>query len=99
MVRYRYSASGNYTLRLKVGANVTTYSPAIADVYSTEVQVLGLWFGGFISSCSSQDITASYSTMTNYVIHLKLNDKTKKCLFSKNDTRQIEQIGMVNMYI
>lgn len=47
MVRYRYSASGNYTLRLKVGANVTTYSPAIADVYSTEVQVLGLWFGGF----------------------------------------------------
>nr|XP_040033273.1 transmembrane protein 130 isoform X1 [Gasterosteus aculeatus aculeatus] len=40
VVRYRYSASGNYTLRLKVGANVTTYSPAIADVYSTEVQVL-----------------------------------------------------------
>ncbi|KAM8836867.1 transmembrane protein 130 isoform 2-T2 [Spinachia spinachia] len=40
VVRYHYSASGNYTLRLKVGVNVTKYSPAITDVYSTDVQVL-----------------------------------------------------------
>ncbi|XP_031698814.1 transmembrane protein 130 [Anarrhichthys ocellatus] len=40
VVRYHYTQSGNYTLRLKVGVNLTKYSPAITDVYSTDVQVL-----------------------------------------------------------
>nr|XP_033468041.1 transmembrane protein 130 [Epinephelus lanceolatus] len=40
VVRYHYSASGNYTLRLKVGVNVTKSAPPITDVYSTDVQVL-----------------------------------------------------------
>ncbi|XP_054455441.1 transmembrane protein 130 [Anoplopoma fimbria] len=40
VVRYHYSESGNYTLRLKVGGNWTKYSPPIIDVYSTDVQVL-----------------------------------------------------------
>ncbi|KAA8581787.1 hypothetical protein FQN60_003368 [Etheostoma spectabile] len=40
VARYHYSESGNYTLRLKVGAKVTKYAPLITDVYSTDVQVL-----------------------------------------------------------
>ncbi|XP_042364353.1 transmembrane protein 130 [Plectropomus leopardus] len=40
VVRYHYSESGNYTLRLKVGANATKSSSLITDVYSTDVQVL-----------------------------------------------------------
>lgn len=43
VVRYYYPESGNYTMWLKVGANVTKYSPPVTKVYSTEVQVLGLW--------------------------------------------------------
>lgn len=42
VVRYHYTESGNYTLRLKVGVKVTKYSLPITDVYSTDVQVLGL---------------------------------------------------------
>ncbi|XP_037611564.1 transmembrane protein 130 [Sebastes umbrosus] len=40
VVRYHYSVSGNYTLQLKLGVNLTPYSPPINDVYSTDVQVL-----------------------------------------------------------
>uniref|UniRef100_A0A3B4TMT2 Transmembrane protein 130 n=1 Tax=Seriola dumerili TaxID=41447 RepID=A0A3B4TMT2_SERDU len=40
VVRYHYSESGNYTLQLKVGVNVTKYAPLITGVYSTDVQVL-----------------------------------------------------------
>ncbi|XP_062234727.1 transmembrane protein 130 [Platichthys flesus] len=40
VVRYHYPESGNYTLRLKVGVNITKYTPAITGVYSTDVQVL-----------------------------------------------------------
>ncbi|GLD57594.1 transmembrane protein 130 [Lates japonicus] len=40
VVRYHYSESGNYTLRLKVGVNVTKSAPPITGVYSTDVQVL-----------------------------------------------------------
>ncbi|XP_029384255.1 transmembrane protein 130 [Echeneis naucrates] len=40
VVRYHYSESGNYTLRLKVGVNLTKYSPGITGLYSTDVQVL-----------------------------------------------------------
>ncbi|XP_029312611.1 transmembrane protein 130 [Cottoperca gobio] len=40
VVRYHYSASGNYTLRLKVGVNVTKYALPFTDVYSKDVQVL-----------------------------------------------------------
>ncbi|KAK5850592.1 hypothetical protein PBY51_001459 [Eleginops maclovinus] len=40
VIRYNYSESGNYTLRLKVGGKVTTLSPLLTDVYSTDVQVL-----------------------------------------------------------
>ncbi|XP_069547324.1 transmembrane protein 130 [Brachyistius frenatus] len=40
VVRYHYSVSGNYTLRLKVGMNVTKYAPPIMGVYSTDVRVL-----------------------------------------------------------
>uniref|UniRef100_A0A665WQB4 PKD domain-containing protein n=1 Tax=Echeneis naucrates TaxID=173247 RepID=A0A665WQB4_ECHNA len=43
VVRYHYSESGNYTLRLKVGVNLTKYSPGITGLYSTDVQVLGLY--------------------------------------------------------
>ncbi|XP_029954784.1 transmembrane protein 130 [Salarias fasciatus] len=39
-VRYHYSESGNYTLQLKVGVNVTKYTPPITGVYSMDVQVL-----------------------------------------------------------
>lgn len=41
VVRYNYSESGNYTLRLKVGVKVTKLAPLLTDVYSTDVQVLG----------------------------------------------------------
>ncbi|XP_033963034.1 transmembrane protein 130 [Pseudochaenichthys georgianus] len=40
VVRYKYSESGNYTLRLKVGVKVTKLAPLLTDVYSTDVQVL-----------------------------------------------------------
>ncbi|KAM3592682.1 uncharacterized protein V6R79_023438 [Siganus canaliculatus] len=40
VVRYHYSESGNYTLRLKVGVNVTKYAPLLTDFYSMDVQVL-----------------------------------------------------------
>ncbi|XP_035768084.1 transmembrane protein 130 [Neolamprologus brichardi] len=40
VVRYYYPESGNYTMWLKVGANVTKYSPPVTEVYSAEVQVL-----------------------------------------------------------
>ncbi|XP_028287593.1 transmembrane protein 130 [Parambassis ranga] len=40
VVRYHYSESGNYTLRLKVGVNVTKYTPPITGDYSMDVQVL-----------------------------------------------------------
>ncbi|RVE59412.1 hypothetical protein OJAV_G00188060 [Oryzias javanicus] len=39
VVRYHYSESGNYTLRLKLGANMTD-SAEISVVYSRDVQVL-----------------------------------------------------------
>lgn len=42
VVRYHYSESGNYTLRLKVGVNATEYAPLLTDSYSMDVQVLGL---------------------------------------------------------
>jgi len=40
VVRYHYANSGNYTLRLKVGVNVTKYTPAITGDYSMDVKVL-----------------------------------------------------------
>ncbi|XP_074519886.1 transmembrane protein 130 [Halichoeres trimaculatus] len=40
VVRYHYPVSGNYTLRLKVGVNLTKSAPQISDVYSMDVQVL-----------------------------------------------------------
>ncbi|KAM6897208.1 transmembrane protein 130 [Xenentodon cancila] len=40
VVRYHYSQSGNYTLRLKLGGNVAKYAPPINGVYSTDIQVL-----------------------------------------------------------
>ncbi|XP_070707737.1 transmembrane protein 130 [Pempheris klunzingeri] len=40
VVRYHYPESGNYTLKLKVGVDVTKYTPLLTDVYSMEVQVL-----------------------------------------------------------
>uniref|UniRef100_UPI001ED8066F transmembrane protein 130 n=1 Tax=Scatophagus argus TaxID=75038 RepID=UPI001ED8066F len=40
VVRYHYSESGNYTLRLKVGVNVTKYAPLLTDFYSMDIQVL-----------------------------------------------------------
>ncbi|XP_010793673.1 transmembrane protein 130 [Notothenia coriiceps] len=40
VVRYNYSESGNYTLRLKVGVKATKLAPLLTDVYSTDVQVL-----------------------------------------------------------
>ncbi|XP_028989417.1 transmembrane protein 130 [Betta splendens] len=39
-VQYSYPQSGNYTLRLKVGVNVTESGPQITGVYSRDVQVL-----------------------------------------------------------
>ncbi|PWA22609.1 hypothetical protein CCH79_00020929, partial [Gambusia affinis] len=41
VVRYRYSESGNYTLRLNVGGDPPQLAPA--GVYAQEVQVLGLF--------------------------------------------------------
>ncbi|XP_053709476.1 transmembrane protein 130 [Synchiropus splendidus] len=40
VVRYLYQRSGNYTLQLKVGANITTSSPALTGVYSMDIKVL-----------------------------------------------------------
>ncbi|CAK6978768.1 transmembrane protein 130 [Scomber scombrus] len=40
VVRYHYSNSGNYTLRLKVAVNVTKYTPPITGDYSMDVKVL-----------------------------------------------------------
>ncbi|XP_034564531.1 transmembrane protein 130 [Notolabrus celidotus] len=40
LVRYHYPVSGNYTLRLKVGANLNKSAPQITDVYSMDVKVL-----------------------------------------------------------
>ncbi|KAF7663769.1 hypothetical protein LDENG_00201330 [Lucifuga dentata] len=40
VVRYHYSESGNYTLRLKVRINVTQYVHPITEVYSMDVKVL-----------------------------------------------------------
>ncbi|XP_037547550.1 transmembrane protein 130 [Nematolebias whitei] len=40
VVRYHYSESGNYTVQLKVGVNVSRSSPPITGVFSTDVQVL-----------------------------------------------------------
>ncbi|KAI3365578.1 hypothetical protein L3Q82_010659 [Scortum barcoo] len=40
VVRYHYSESGNYTLSLKIGVNVTKYAPLLTDFYSMDVQVL-----------------------------------------------------------
>ncbi|KAJ3607622.1 hypothetical protein NHX12_024673 [Muraenolepis orangiensis] len=40
VVRYNYTESGNYTLRLQVGANVTQQDMPIAGVYSMDVKVL-----------------------------------------------------------
>lgn len=43
VVRYYYPESGNYTLRLKVGVDVTKYRPQITGDYSMDVKVLGLY--------------------------------------------------------
>lgn len=40
VVRYLYSESGNYTLQLKVGTNITTSSSALTGIYSTDIKVL-----------------------------------------------------------
>ncbi|XP_039991892.1 transmembrane protein 130 [Xiphias gladius] len=40
VIRYHYSVSGNYTLRLKVGASATKDELPTTGVYSTDVQVL-----------------------------------------------------------
>ncbi|XP_029978487.1 transmembrane protein 130 [Sphaeramia orbicularis] len=40
VVRYHYAESGNYTLQLKVGVNMTKSSSQITGVYSMDVQVL-----------------------------------------------------------
>ncbi|XP_068162129.1 transmembrane protein 130 [Antennarius striatus] len=40
VVRYNYPESGNYTLRLKLGVNVTEHAPLLTDSYSKDVQVL-----------------------------------------------------------
>ncbi|XP_062330523.1 transmembrane protein 130 isoform X1 [Osmerus eperlanus] len=39
-VTYNYMASGNYTLRLRVGANVTKHATILTGVYSMDVTVL-----------------------------------------------------------
>lgn len=45
VVRYHYSTSGNYTLRLKLGVNVTEFAPLRNEVYSINLKVLGLYPG------------------------------------------------------
>lgn len=40
VIRYHYAVSGNYTLRLKVGARVAKVTPPITGVYSQDLQVL-----------------------------------------------------------
>lgn len=42
VIRYHYAVSGNYTLRLKVGARVAKVMPPVTGVYSQDLQVLGL---------------------------------------------------------
>ncbi|XP_061611522.1 transmembrane protein 130 isoform X1 [Phyllopteryx taeniolatus] len=40
VVRYHYALSGNYTLRLKIGVNMTQSTPPLTGIYSKDVQVL-----------------------------------------------------------
>ncbi|XP_054625009.1 transmembrane protein 130 isoform X3 [Dunckerocampus dactyliophorus] len=40
VVRYHYASSGNYTLRLKIGVNMTKFTPALTGVYTKDIQVL-----------------------------------------------------------
>ncbi|KAM9774433.1 transmembrane protein 130 [Syngnathus typhle] len=40
VVRYHYALSGNYTLRLKIGVNITEYTPPLTGIYSKDIQVL-----------------------------------------------------------
>uniref|UniRef100_A0A3Q2YL62 PKD domain-containing protein n=1 Tax=Hippocampus comes TaxID=109280 RepID=A0A3Q2YL62_HIPCM len=40
VVRYHYALSGNYTLRLKIGVNMSKYTPALTGIYSKDIQVL-----------------------------------------------------------
>ncbi|XP_077359019.1 transmembrane protein 130 isoform X2 [Festucalex cinctus] len=40
VVRYHYALSGNYTLRLKIGVNMTKYKPPLSGIYSKDIQVL-----------------------------------------------------------
>ena len=41
VARYNYTESGNYTLRLQVGANMTKQEVPIAGDYSMDLKVLG----------------------------------------------------------
>uniref|UniRef100_A0A4W6CEP9 PKD domain-containing protein n=1 Tax=Lates calcarifer TaxID=8187 RepID=A0A4W6CEP9_LATCA len=85
VVRYHYSESGNYTLRLKVGVNVTKSAPPITGVYSTDVQVLGLLLSSvcvfsppmwvcwrFLTNCVP-DITGGCTLTMLYENTLRLN--------------------------
>ncbi|XP_077482603.1 transmembrane protein 130-like [Stigmatopora argus] len=40
VVRYHYGASGNYTLRLKIGVRIAQYEPPLTGIYSKDIQVL-----------------------------------------------------------
>ncbi|XP_061666869.1 transmembrane protein 130 isoform X2 [Syngnathoides biaculeatus] len=40
LVHYHYALSGNYTLRLKIGVNMTQSTPPLTEIYSEDVQVL-----------------------------------------------------------
>nr|XP_057918573.1 transmembrane protein 130 [Doryrhamphus excisus] len=40
VVRYHYASSGNYTLRLKIGVNMTKLTPTMTGVYTKDIQVL-----------------------------------------------------------
>ncbi|KAM4624271.1 transmembrane protein 130 [Polymixia lowei] len=40
VVRYNYSESGNYTLRLRIGGNETKYATPISGIYSMDLKVL-----------------------------------------------------------
>uniref|UniRef100_A0A3Q1I8M3 PKD domain-containing protein n=1 Tax=Anabas testudineus TaxID=64144 RepID=A0A3Q1I8M3_ANATE len=66
VVRYHYHQSGNYTLRLKVGVNMTKHAPLITGVYSTDVQVLDTIKQIKLKGSSNYEVSQN-TTLTFYV--------------------------------
>lgn len=84
VIRYHYSVSGNYTLRLKVGRDVTESAPLLNDVYSRDVKVLGLWLN-LVSTSECFSISRWVAFVANQV---------KFCIFKNTSSDAIKNIEL-----